>query len=102
MYFDKRLAENTFSEGMCRKCRKEYSKSILEDWRFDPTQGGDTVALDPHYGMSNLKQVDDDDNSVPKYKHTEDGGTKITKKMILQYKKKNAKNNAMRNIPLGV
>ena len=103
MYFDERIAENMFSHAMCKSCEQHILEGLIgEDYRFDPTQGGDTVALDPHYGMSKLKRIDDKDDAMPHYKHTRDASTELTQDMRDEYTEKNAKNSAMKNIPMGM
>ena len=105
MHYDARIAEHKFSHGMCKTCEESFNVSLTqleEDWKFQPQPGGDTVTLDPHYGMSNLKKVDKEDDAMPEYKYTEDPGVKTTQDMLDKYQQLNAKNNAMRNIPMGV
>ena len=98
MYYDKRISEYKFSHGMCKNCKRAM---LNEDWMFQPQPGGNTVVLDPHYSMSNLKKVDKKDDAMPDYHYTQDAGMDTTQRQLNLYNKMNSKNNVMRNIPMG-
>lgn len=67
-------------------------KNILEDWMFEPHIAGHMLpAYDPATDMTQSDDSEDDDDALPKYKHSVDNSLKKTNNMIQRYYKKNRK-----------